>query len=47
MVTEAQGNSEMAYLRSVTIQVITKAEGIRFVYRKYDYRPNFTTQSKN
>ena len=34
--------------RSVIIRVITKlidrAAGVRFVYHKYDYRPNWTTR---
>ena len=36
-------------IRSVIIQVIKKSDnraaGVRFVYHKYDYRPNWTTQS--
>ena len=45
----SNGNgTEWSQIRSVIIRVITKsidrAAGVRFVYHKYDYRPNWTTR---
>ena len=45
----SNGNgTEWIQIRSVIIRVITKlidrAAGVRFVYHKYDYRPNWTTR---
>ena len=41
--------TEWSSIRSVIIRVITKSDeraaGVRFVYREYDYRPNWTTLS--
>ena len=40
---------EWSPVRSVVIRVITKSDdraaGVRFAYREYDYRPNWTTRS--
>ena len=46
----SNGNrTEWNPIRSVIIRVITKSDdgaaGVRFVYRDYDYRPNWTTRS--
>ena len=45
----AINRTEWSPILSVIIRVITKwddhAAGVRFVYHKYDYRPNWTTQS--
>ena len=41
--------TEWSPVRSVVIQVLTATEnravGVRFVYHKYDYRPDWTKQS--
>ena len=41
--------TEWSPIRSVIIRVITKSDdraaGVRFVYREYDYRQNWTTRS--
>ena len=46
----SNGNrTEWSPIRSVIIRVIAESEdrilGVRFVYREYDYRPNWTTRS--
>ena len=45
----AINRAEWSPILSVIIRVITKSDdhaaGVRFVYHKYDYRPNWTTQS--
>ena len=45
----AVNRTEWSPILSVIIRVITKSDdhaaGVRFVYHKYDYRPNWTTQS--
>ena len=45
----AINRTEWSPILSVIIRVITKSDdhaaGVRFVYHKYDYRPNYTTQS--
>jgi len=46
----SNGNrNEWSPIRSVIIRVITKsddrAEGVRFLYHEYDYRPNWATRS--
>ena len=45
----ATNRTEWSPIWSVIIRVITKSDdhaaGVRFVYHKYDYRPNWTTQS--
>ena len=46
----SNGNrTELSPIRSVIIRVITKSDdraaGVRFVYREYDYRLNWTTRS--
>ena len=45
----AINRTEWSPILSVIIRVITKSDdhaaGVRFVYHKYDYRPNWTTQS--
>ena len=48
--TVSNGNrTEWSPIRSVIIRMITKSDdraaGVRFVYHKYDYRPNWTTRS--
>ena len=48
--TISNGNrTEWSPIQSVIIRVITKSDdraaGLRFVHHKYDYRPNWTTQS--
>ena len=50
MKTINNGNkNEWSSIRSVIIRVINKSEdreaGLRFVYHRYDYRQNWTTQS--
>ena len=46
----SNGNrTEWSPIQSVIIRVITKSDdcaaGVRFIYHKYDYRQNWTTQS--
>ena len=45
----AINRTEWSPILSVIIRVITKSDdhaaGVRFGYHKYDYRPNYTTQS--
>ena len=45
----AINRTEWSPILSVIIRVITKSDdhaaGVRFVYHKYDYRLNWTTQS--